>query len=302
MAKLSNAQRLFGILEILRTETDAAHRLDAKEIAQRLCEKHGETIDPRSIRRAIDEMILCGCPVADDGKYYYKGFFSEGEMAYLCNAVRFGTGLSRDTREILIRRLCILQGTDVPGATCADAGIGSSLFMENLGIIEDAMRTGRQITFHYGYFDVDGALKLFERGDVPKVYNAHPYGVVMANGRHYMIAKVNRHVQLSHYRIDRMTDVHKRKGKIRPLEADIDLDQYVKTHAYMYSGTVNTYRLRVKRKNLNDVFDWFGQEIAFENITADAADALVHSDKSSMRFWLQRYGKNAALIGSADSQ
>ena len=30
MAKLSNAQRLFGILEILRTETDAAHRLDAK--------------------------------------------------------------------------------------------------------------------------------------------------------------------------------------------------------------------------------------------------------------------------------
>lgn len=302
MAKLSNAQRLFGILEILRTETDAAHRLDAKEIAQRLCEKHGEAIDPRSIRRAIDEMILCGCPVADDGKYYYKGFFSEGEMAYLCNAVRFGTGLSRDAREILIRRLCILQGTDASGAIRAGAGIGGSRLMENLGIIDNAMQTGRQITFHYGYFDVDGALKLFERGDVPKVYNAHPYGVVMANGRNYMIAKVNRHVQLSHYRIDRMADVHKRKGKIRPLEADIDLDQYVKTHAYMYSGAVNTYRLRVKRKNLNDVFDWFGQEIAFENITADAADALVHSDKSSMQFWLQRYGKNAALIGSTDSQ
>ena len=297
MAKLSNVQRLFGILEILRTETDAAHRLDAKEIAQRLCERYGEAIDPRSIRRAIDEMILCGCPISNDGKYYYKGFFSNGEMAYLCNAARFGTGLSHNAREMLIRKLCVLQGSGTPSAPCTDAGIGSPLFMENLGIVEDAMQAGRQITFHYGYFDVDGTLKLFERGNALKVYNAHPYGVVMANGRHYMIAKVNRHIQLSHYRIDRMADVHKRKGKIRPLERDIDLDQYVKTHAYMYSGVVNTYRLRVRRKNLNDVFDWFGQEITFENITGDATDVLVHSDKSSMQFWLQRYGKNATLIG-----
>lgn len=296
MAKLSNVQRLFGILEILRTETDAVHRLDAKEIAQRLCERYGEAIDPRSIRRAIDEMILCGCPVSDDGKYYYKGFFSKGEMAYLCNAARFGTGPSHNERETLIRKLCILQGSGASSAPRTDAGIGSPLFMENLGIVEDAMQAGRQITFHYGYFDVDGVLKLFERGNALKVYNAHPYGIVMANGRHYMIAKVNRHIQLSHYRIDRMADIHKRKGKIRPLERDIDLDQYVKAHAYMYSGVVNTYRLRVRRKNLNDVFDWFGQEITFENITGDAADVLVHSDKSSMQFWLQRYGKNATLI------
>ena len=112
----------------------------------------------------------------------------------------------------------------------------------------------------------------------------------------------------SRYLVDRVSALRQNDSDRKVFAAILDylrekvsgkdsyLDQYVKTHAYMYSGTVNTYRLRVRRKNLNDVFDWFGQEITFENITGDAADVLVHSDKSSMQFWLQRYGKNATLI------
>lgn len=51
MSKISYAQRIFAILNLLREQTDENHRMDAKEIARELELRQGLEIDPRSVRR-----------------------------------------------------------------------------------------------------------------------------------------------------------------------------------------------------------------------------------------------------------
>ncbi len=297
MAKATYAQRIFAIMNLLRDQTDETHRMDAKEIARELELQQGLEIDPRSVRRAINEMIEGGCPIDDTRKYYYRGQFTSGELEYLQKAVRYGTGLTQAQRAELNRKLARVDGYDAQlDEVYLSKRSGNPNMLDTLALLKVAMREGRQVTFSYGYYDVDGLLKPIMNGSKEKTYNANPQAVVMANGRYYLLATVNRHTELSHYRIDRIIDIRQRRAKIRPFEEAIDAEKYINEHSSMYSGPAKLFRIRVKRKNLNDVFDWFGDNVKFENVTDNSADALVCSDQASMDFWLHRYYKAAKLI------
>ena len=298
MSKISYAQRIFAILNLLREQTDENHRMDAKEIVRELELRQGLEIDPRSVRRAIDEMIISGCPIDDAHKYYYRGLFSAGELEYLQKAVQYGSGLVQAQRIELNRKLA---QTGVRGGWPNEAytyrKAGNPELLNTLAVIRNAMQNERQVAFNYGYYDVDGLLKPVMLGaDRQKIYNANPYAVVVANGRYYLIATVNRHSELSHYRIDRILGARERRAKLCPAPEKIDAERYIIEHSFMYSGPVSRFRIRVRRKNLNDVFDWFGENIEFENIKEKVTDALVYSDQASMDFWLRRYYKIARLV------
>ena len=147
----------------------------------------------------------------------------------------------------------------------------------------------------------DGSTAL-RRGDsgLPKVYNAHPYALVMNSGRPYLVAAVNRHAGLSHYRVDRILDVRLRKAPIRPLAHPLDPALYPLRHPYMHAGPVRRYRLRVDRGHLNDVLDWFGTGVTLENPTRETVEAEVLCDAASMDIWLRRYGVHARVIWEDD--
>lgn len=299
MPGVNYAQRFFALLDLLRQETDARNCLDATQISTRLQEKTGLVIDPRSVRRTIAQMIEAGLPIDDAHKYSWRGVFLTREIEFLVNAVRYDYGLSTEHKRELTKKLLSLGDRR---AHCDDAlpeRTGSPQMLDTLAVLREAMDTGKQVTFHYGSYDIGGALVPRQRrgsSGLPKVYNAHPYEIVCANGRFYLVAAVNQHVELSHYRIDRITDIVVRRAKIRPLSAEIRVEDYVLQHPYMYAGEVKLYRLRVKRDHLNDVYDWFGQNTACENASDTHTDVLVHSDASSMRCWLKRYGEYAQLL------
>ena len=298
MAKATYAQRIFAIMNLLRDQTDETHRMDAKEIARELQQQQGMEIDPRSVRRAINEMIAGGCPIDDSRKYYYRGRFTSGELEYLQKSVRYGTGLTQAQRVALNHKLARVDGYDAQlDEVYLSKRSGNPNMLDTLALLKSAMREGRQVSFIYGYYDVDGELKpIMQASGKEKTYNANPHAVVMANGRFYLLATVNRHTELSHYRVDRILQIRQRRAKLRLFEEAIDAEKYINEHSSMYSGPTELYRIRVKRKNLNDVFDWFGDSVEFENTTDDTTEALVYSDRASMDFWLHRYYKIAKQV------
>lgn len=299
MPGVNYAQRFYAILDLLRMETDEDHGLDARQISTLLKENKGIVIDPRSIRKTITEMKNAGFPIDAKHKYYYRGVLSSGEIEFLTSSVRYAQGLTNEQRSLLVEKLAALGDRRIHTSTSSPNRIGNDNMLDTLSLLREAMAEGLQVAFHYGSLALDGCLAPKTRrgfSGKPKVYNANPYDIVSANGRMYLIASVNKHTDLSHYRIDRIIDVRKRRIPIRCLPQPLDVEAYVLQHPYMYSGNVIQYRLRVKCSHLNDVFDWFGKDVIFENSDSVWTEALVLSDAVSMDYWIRRYAEHAQLI------
>lgn len=305
MPGVNYARRFFALLALLRRETDAEHALDAAEIARRLREQEGLSVDPRSVRRTVAEMKAAGLPVDDAHRICWLGHFSPGETEYLMQAVAFGYGLTEADRQKLIGKILSLADRRPEPPASLPARPGNPRTLHTLTVLRRAMAQGRQVAFHYGARDADGALSpRLRRGDsgLPKVYNAHPYALVMNSGRPYLVAAVNRHAGLSHYRVDRILDVRLRKAPIRPLARPLDPALYPLRHPYMYAGPVRRYRLRVDRGHLNDVLDWFGTGVTLENPTRETVEAEVLCDAASMGIWLRRYGVHARVMEAGEEK
>ena len=295
---VSYTQRFFTLLELLMKESDEDHRLQQTALAERLESKYHIPIDRRSVKKALDEMRRAGYPVVNERGWYYRHLFSPTELNYLAYSIRCNNTLPPDQQEQLLRKLAGMGGDwyamPEPAAGCRTA---NEHFLEILQVLDSAIAEGTQVEFHYGSYDVDLRLHpRLNRSGKEKLYIINPYQIATANGRYYLIANVQKYDGLSHYRVDRILDIRKRKKKAKPLDALPDpgalpdLSRYLTEHPYMYSGPVNEYRFRVKRSGINDVVDWFGKDIRFENTDEKETDVLVRSDAESLRLWHMRYG------------
>lgn len=297
MAITNYMNRPLMILEFLKAQTTPDRRMSAVEIVRELKVQRNIDIDRRTVKSIIDDLIAAGYPIGDDAKYYYKGYLSRGEAQYLMSAIKYGSGLTDEQRSSLAGKIADLCTYDIDVPQERYRKPENPDMLNTLDVIRQAMDQGMQIAFRYGNYDTDGILhpRLNRRNSI-KEYKASPYFIAFANGKYYLIATVNKHKEYSHYRIDRIMDVHIRRSRIPENAHKTDVDEYIVEHPYMYSGEVQTYRIRVRRSMLNDVYDWFGTDVFFENEDPDEVDAIIQSDPASMKFWLLRYGSGASII------
>lgn len=299
MPGVNYAQRFFALLLLLREETDTEHRMDALMICDRLRERNGLEMDPRSVRKTLKEMIKAGLPIDDTHKYCWLGTFLPGELEYLLGSVQFGYGLTEEQRRTMSKKLLALGDRRAHMEDSFPRRIGNTQMLRTLEILRKAMDTGHQVQFHYGRYNPDGELlpipSRIRASGKSKTYNASPYRVVSNNGRFYLIAAVNRHLELSHYRVDRILDIRIRKALCKPQPEDARIENYVLWHPYMYSGPVKCYCLQVEMKHLNDVYDWFGRDLRGTIVDKLHAEVRVESDEASMEFWLRRYREHVVV-------
>lgn len=293
MPGVNYAQRFFALLLLLREETDTEHRMDALAICARLRERNGLEVDPRSVRKTLTEMIEAGLPIDDTHKYCWLGTFLPGELEYLIGSVQFGYGLAEEQRRTMSKKLLSLGDRRAKMEDTFPRRSGNMQMLDTLEILHKAMDSDHQVQFHYGHYNPAGQLlpipSCIRASGKSKAYNASPYRVVSSNGRFYLIAAVNRHPELSHYRVDRILDIRIRKALRKPQPEDVRIEDYVLRHPYMYSGPVKRYCIRVGVKHLDDVYDWFGGDIRGTVVDRNLAEVHVESDQTSMELWLRRY-------------
>lgn len=299
MPKSDPMQRTLWVLKLLWCESNADRRMSAREIAAILKEREGVTVDPRSIRGYLNSLIEGGFPIEGTGKYYYRGVFTPGEAEYLSLAIRYGTGLVPEQRESMLKKLILVAGRDagMKGEIPDPGTAGNPEMLKTIALLRSAMALGKQVSFRYCDYDIGAVMKMRTcRKEKPKLYNASPYRLLFANGRYYLLAAVNRHREVSAYRIDRITEAALRRARIRPAAEPIGA-RFPLEHPYLYPGPVFTWRLRVRRRDLNDIFDWFGTDTICERTDDRETDVLVRSDAASMDLWLARYRR---IVRSAE--
>ncbi len=294
---------ILAILGILRDETDADHRIRQAAIIEKLNANYQLSATRKSVRKNLADLQEAGYPILFRKGWYYDHTFKPAELDYLLDCI-MSSNIPTAQREDLLNRLLKMGGSFYkPHVDIKKVRPTNPQFLQTLDVIHDAIADGRQITFKYCDYDVDKELhpRLDNKGKA-KTYKVNPYRLASANGRSYLICNVDKYDTLCHFRVDRIVEARMMRAAAKPLEKIKDntdslaSEAYVNEHPYMYSGKPIKTRIEVPRDKINDVLDWFGTEVGFEDVSEEKAVAVVVSDPVSVELWLRRYGDFARVV------
>jgi predicted DNA-binding transcriptional regulator YafY len=319
---------ILNILDILRRYSDENHTLSQKDIVDILQDKYYMTVERKSIRRNLLNLMEYGYKIEykeyvrtvpnritgePEESYVWSDFylerdFTDSELSLLIDSIMFFKNIPYTQKKDLIKKIEGLSNEYFRSrvkhilTTPESNPINKQLFY-TIEILDEAIGHSRKVKFLYNEFGLD---KKFHPKKTPdgkdKVYTVSPYQIAALNGRYYLIGNTDPHDNVSHYRLDRITDMKisdepSREIKtVYGLEHGINLPKHVAEHFYMFSGESDTVRFRMKKHILNDVIDWFGTDINFSDETDDEVTARVKVNLQAMCLWAVQYGPYVKVL------
>jgi len=320
---------IINILDILQRYTDENHRLSQKEIAEILKNEYNMTIDRKSVKRNLSNLL----EIYEDkiaysesirmvtnkktgeieesyilSDFYLKRDFSDAELRLLIDSLLFSKhipysdckaliekleGLSNKYFESKIKHICTLPH---------NRSENKQLFY-TIGILDEAISKEKQVRFKYCLYSSDKKLHpRLDSSGKPKEYIINPYQIVATNGRYYLICNNDKYDDLSNYRVDRIMDIElldtfsKPKRDVKGAENGFDLSKHMSEHIYMFAGKSVTVRFIAEKFIISDILDFFGDDVKFSNETEDKIMVTVTVNEQDMRLWALQYALQVKVI------
>jgi len=314
---------IMNILDILRRYSDADHRLSQKDIIDILQTEYEMVADRKAIKRNLMNLIDFGYNLEfsesvrrnKDGEeeviytdWYLERDFSDAELRLLIDSLLFSKHIPYSQCKELIEKIEGLSNRYFKSKVRhvrnlpVDQPQNAELFY-TIEILDEAIEKNRQVVFHYGDYDTDKKLHLRERKDgKPREYLVNPYQMVATNGRYYLIANVERHDNVSHYRLDHIRDIEiadtpaKPQRKVQGLENGLDLPKHMAEHVYMFAGESKRVIMRTTPGMAGELIDWFGSGVTFSDETENSVIAHVTANLQAMRFWALQYAPYVTIL------
>ena len=319
---------VMNILEILKKYTDEDHRLSQKDIIEILKTEYGMTADRKAVRRNLTNLMEAGyeieysesirmVPNKDTGKleesvvtsdYYLVREFTDAELRLLIDGLLFSKHVPYAQCKELVEKLEGLSNKYFQARvkhirTLPDRSTENKQLFYTVEVLDEAISGGRQVAFRYMSYGLDKKQhpRKDKNGNV-REYVINPYQIAAANGRYYLICNLDGKEDVSNYRLDRIADIRlldspaKPAKKVRGLEHGVDLPKHMAEHIYMFQGESAPVTFRFKKYLINDVMDWFGNDIRFSDETEDEATARVTVNLEAMRHWAMQYARHAVIL------
>ena len=142
--------------------------------------------------------------------------------------------------------------------------------------------------------------------------------MVANDGKYYLVCNYDKYDTLSNYRIDKMTQVQvvnspvKDRSKVKGMEHGLNLPKHMAEHIYMFADEPVTIVLRVNKRAISDVVDWFGSnfDVVDENIARqydgfretdeDVTYVRLVCSRQAMAHWAMQYGTVCEVIYPTD--
>lgn len=294
------------ILNILKEYSDEDHRLTQQEIIRLLKSKHGIECDRRSVKNNILCLIEADYDISmEDGYYLRTRDFQDAELRMLIDSVLFSRNLTQSQANSLIESLKSFGNRYFSAKVGHICSLPDLYHADNkqlwyaLDAINDAITEKKKISFVYNSYGLD--FKLHSKREEPYIVN--PYQLVASNGRYYLIGNYDKYDDVSHYRVDRMTDVKILDEKVKPKDKVIEftrgynLPKHMAEHIYMFNGPCARVKLLVPKTMMNDMVDWFGKD--FRILKADVEGMMevsVNCNEQAMFYWALQYGEHVEVL------
>ena len=175
--------------------------------------------------------------------------------------------------------------------------------MINLDLIDEAIERKQKLSFIYNSYGTDR--RMHPRRKEPYIYN--PYQIVMSNGNFYLVGNYDKYDTISHFRIDKMTNMkildeeRKPAREVKGMEHGLDLPKHMAEHVYMFSGESVTVLLRTSQHSMDMLYDWFGKDFQIvEQYEDGMMDVRLRCNQEAMEYWALQYGKYVTVLEPAE--
>ena len=269
--------RLLYVLKTFLDMTDESHGITTQQIVEELAYYDLEA-ERKAIYRDIQALKAFGLDIAQrGGKEWYLASRPLGlqELIMLVDAVQSTPFLTEEMTDHLIgqlqkfasidQRALLQRRIEVPGRV----KMQNSDALQNLDIIQQAMRLKRKIEFRYYHYDAKKRKVLNRDG-------ATPVRLVYADEFYYLIAFMDQwanaggeHQPFTPYRVDRVIDlaVLDEPATKDPRIASYITEEHVSPSFGVFAAEKVPVVLELEEAGMNPVIDKFG------------IDALVFDDK-----------------------
>lgn len=170
-------------------------------------------------------------------------------------------------------------------------------------MLDKAISRGLQVSFTYNSYDIDKKLHPHRTSNNEvRNYIINPYQIVATNGRYYLVCNYDKYDNVSHYRLDRITNIKlldtpaKPQRMVKGIENGLDLPKHLAEHLYMFAGESVAVKFIAKRYIVTDVIDWFGKDIKFSDATDDEVTVTVKVNPIAMKMWELKYSRHIRVI------
>lgn len=315
------------ILDVLNKHSDANHRLTQQDIAGLLELEHQVKADRGTIKRNLFHLVDYGYDIewtevprkdrkGEDSAictdWYIQRIFDETELRLLMDSLFFSKYVPAKAGKEILKKLVSLSSRHFKASVSAMSSIqektltNPQLFF-TIAVLDEAIARHRQVAFTYNSVTMDMKLSpRLDRQGCPIRYLVNPYRMVVANGRHYLIGNHDRHSNIAHLRIDRMTDIELTEHPAKPLsqvegmEKGLSLPAHMAEHIYMFSGPSEKVVFTIPKDMLDTVVDWFGTGVIIKETDRDLMEISVKVNKMAMRYWALQYARYATVLSPED--
>ncbi len=255
-------------------------------------------------------------PKGDDSTictdWYIQRLFDESELRLLMDSLFFSRYVPAKAGKDIVRKLETLSSRHFKSNVSAMSGIqekaltNPQLFF-TLAVLNEAISKHHQVAFTYNGVGLDMKLSpRLDRNGNPIRYLVNPYRMVVANGRHYLIGNHDRHNNISHLRVDRITEIEhvdhpaKPLSQVEGMEKGLSLPTHMAEHIYMFSGPSEQVVFATPQDMLDSVVDWFGTRVKVKRTDAAMLEVAVMVNKRAMRYWALQYARYVTILAPED--
>ena len=313
---------IFNILEILKKYSDADHKLTQLDIINYLKKDYDMTVDRKTVLRNINDLIDEGVDIdyeeTDRGKgknkntirsnFYIHGNFEDSELRLLIDGLLFSKYIPHRQCKELINKIenegnyyfkSRVKHIALPEE---NVNVNRELFY-NIDIIDEAINKNLKIEFNYLSYGIDKKpyIRKDEDGN-ERIYKVSCVQMLATNNHYYLVCTDGKHSGVANYRVDRIINVKltKEKGtdkkEVEHLRSTFNLPKHMMEHLYMYGNESGNVTFEFDAKILNDVIDWFGNNINFRDLKNGKIEASTNVILESMKFWALQYAECVKVL------
>ena len=311
---------IMNILEILKKHSDENHRLNQKEIIDLLDSEYDMKVDRKAIKRNLMNLLDFGYELeytetirtnkkgeqeALYSDWYLVRDFTDAELRLLIDSLLFSKHIPYSQCKELIEKLECLSNKYFKAKVKHIRNLPEKMpnnkqIFYVIEILDEAISKGKKVEFCYNDFGTDKKLhpRMSSNGK-PRRYIINPYQMAATNGRYYLIANYDKYDNISHYRVDRISDIvilDEPVKKQKDLSETINLPKHMAEHIYMFSSESVRVAMRIEKFLVGDVIDWFGKDVIFHNETETSVDVSVAVNLEAMRYWAMQYANHVEVL------
>ncbi len=263
--------RILYMYQVLRRHSDPEHPLTTNQIRALMEKEHGISMHRTTVPGDIEVLKAAGFNIvgrrARQNKYYLaEGDFELPELKVLIDAVESAKFITEKKSIELTRKLAALtseqNAAKLKRHLCTTGRVRSlnEKCWYIIDAINEAINTGRRISFHYT--DIDGRKRVVLRNH-GNPYIISPYTLLWNGDYYYLLGYDHKKEDMRTYRVDRILEQPEiLRDQADPVPEDFDLDRYTAEVFRMFDNDeIRDVELLCSYEIMKGIVDQFGMDI-----------------------------------------